>query len=545
MPRIIVNEYDNTTAANADYANFSVLIFGPTAEGKEIKNVVDENNVYECSSVTDFEMAIGKVPSGELKVTLDAVAPTLYDPSAEINGGSSPVGTPVKCTGDNIEAIKKKVTDGEFSVYLAEESEEAQPGFLSMDGYVFKKVSTVAEVIEDSSYAIILPGGEGQDGNDVYSYGNQMAYELLKLGYTVLYRVIDQDFMDSLKKAGTERDEEINKVIEPLKDKSVYDFRYVVTGFMNETYFANALALQLCEAVNETSVSEVASNGRGDCILLVDIPYSWYTAQDDSNIPSPLTQVDAVENIKNNLASGIIESKYVAIFAPYVKYNFTNNEVSGYISEGENDGLLDGKTFPASFHYLACAAKSNSVYNEWYAVAGYTRGISDYDVAGLGCTFGENAANVLQPRQITSDGVHCAVNLIIKIRNEYLIWGNRTAYALNSSNLLASHFLNIRQLCTTIKKEVYYACKRFTFDPSSDLLWNNFTMTIRPTLEKMKADQGITDYKIVRVQSKERAVLKARIRVVPVEACEDFYIDLVLEDSIAGTTVNVDESENA
>ena len=70
-------------------------------------------------------------------------------------------------------------------------------------------------------------------------------------------------------------------------------------------------------------------------------------------------------------------------------------------------------------------------------------------------------------------------------------------------------------------------------------------MTIRPTLEKMKADQGITDYKIVRVQSKERAVLKARIRVVPVEACEDFYIDLALEDSIAGTTVNVDESETA
>lgn len=545
MPRIIVNEYDNTTAANADYANFSVLIFGPAAEGKKIENVVDENNVYECSSVTDFETTIGKVPSGKIKVLLDSVAPTLYDPSAVINAESHPVGTPVKCTSGNIEAIKKKVTDGEFSVYLAEESEETQPGFLSMDGYVFKKVSAVTEVVEDSSYAVILSGGEGQDGNEVYSYGNQMAYELLKLGYTVLYRVIDQDFMDGLKKVGTERDELINKVIEPLKDKSVYDFRYVVTGFMNETYFANALALQLCEAVNETPESEVASNGRGDCILLVDIPYSWYTSQDGSNIPSPLTQVEAVDNIKNNLASGIIESKYVAIFAPYVKYNFTANEVSGYISEGENDGLLDGKTFPASFHYLACAAKSNSIYNEWYAVAGYTRGISDYDVSGLGCTFGENAANVLQPRQITSDGVRCAVNLIIKIRNEYLIWGNRTAYTLNSSNLLASHFLNIRQLCTTIKKEVYYACKRFTFDPSSDLLWTNFIMAIRPTLEKMKADQGITDYKIVRVQSSERAVLRARIRVVPVEACEDFYISLAMEDSIAGTTVNVDESENA
>ena len=70
-------------------------------------------------------------------------------------------------------------------------------------------------------------------------------------------------------------------------------------------------------------------------------------------------------------------------------------------------------------------------------------------------------------------------------------------------------------------------------------------MTIRPTLEKMKADQGITDYKFVRIQSNQRATMAARIRIVAVEAVEDFSISLYLEDSISGNTVKVEESENA
>jgi hypothetical protein len=53
------------------------------------------------------------------------------------------------------------------------------------------------------------------------------------------------------------------------------------------------------------------------------------------------------------------------------------------------------------------------------------------------------------------------------------LWGNRTAHMLESEgmgDLVASHFLNIRQLCTTIKKQVYVACRRFTFDPNSNVL---------------------------------------------------------------------------
>ena len=45
--------------------------------------------------------------------------------------------------------------------------------------------------IKDKEYAFIEKGKEGVDGKTESHYGNQIAYELLKLGYTVLFKKID------------------------------------------------------------------------------------------------------------------------------------------------------------------------------------------------------------------------------------------------------------------------------------------------------------------------------------------------------------------
>jgi hypothetical protein len=53
----------------------------------------------------------------------------------------------------------------------------------------------------------------------------------------------------------------------------------------------------------------------------------------------------------------------------------------------------------------------------------------------------------------------------------------------------------------------------------------------------MKADQGIRDYKFVKDATDRKALLKARIRIVPIEAVEDFDIGLYLEDSLEDAVV--------
>ena len=108
---------------------------------------------------------------------------------------------------------------------------------------------------------------------------------------------------------------------------------------------------------------------------------------------------------------------------------------------------------------------------------------------------------------------------------------------------VASDFLNIRQLCCTLKKQIYVACRQLTFDPNSEMLWINFKNKIRPILEKMKADQGIQDYEFVKIANAPKATLKAQIRIVPIEAVEDFEIDVTLEDSLDGVVIGESEAE--
>lgn len=59
----------------------------------------------------------------------------------------------------------------------------------------------------------------------------------------------------------------------------------------------------------------------------------------------------------------------------------------------------------------------------------------------------------------------------------------------------------------------------------------------------MKADQGIKGYTITKIANDKKALLTARIRIVPIEAVEDFDISIYLEDSLTGIVVNANESE--
>ena len=409
MPKIVINEYDNTTTGIREYSNFTVVVPGfiGTASGIDT-SVFNEDGIYECDNQADFIKHVGKAKAKDSQI------------------------------------------------------------------------------------------------------GNQIAYELLGLGYTVLY------------KRFTEKESLGDSAFwEPLKDKATYDFRYVITGLTTLNSGANNEISKLCK-------------GRGDAIALIDIDTAAYS---DTN-GTPKTQAEAIKGIIAETAKLPSADKFSALFAPAVTY------------EGTGDTDYDGnRTFPASFHYLACAIESQATYPEWFAVAGYTRGrCNAFKVAKTTVTLGEAAINALEPRaQKTYDSsstVKTAVNVIAKIKGNYYLWGDRTAHPLGEkadSDLVASHFLNIRQLCTTIKKQLYINCRRFTFEPNSDVLWVKFCNAIEPTLDKMKANQGISDYQIIKKRNPKKAVLSAIIRIVPIEAVEDFEIDLTLEDSIEGDTIIIND----
>ncbi len=596
MPKILINEKDRTSPGSASsYANFSVLLAGfarttPTTEEQklgitadkieELKNEKqDSNGVFEFTSAEDFKNVIG-----------------LVSPKAELGSAGSEV--------------------------------------------------------------------------TVYHYGNQMAYELLNMGYTVLYKVVAASELDKL---GTE------SFWEDFKDKSNYDFRFVSHGLLESTKLTETVATEYDSKLNRLAdlekavailldietkypmpavvdgvqpdgeaITEVTGNrneayaseangcagfkpltnkgavgttpyesfaaayegvigvkddaskpgeintlktaisnllagsvttelindanacianlaeytasgakdangdatndmymkaipGRGDCVALIEVDENKYATSTSSSAHPEVRIIDAI-NEMTGIDAG--NGKFCAMTVPSVYYKMAIDK--------DNPNEFDNNVkFPGAFHYLACFMNSlNLGFAEWYAAAGYTRGVASYMVDFTSVKLGEIAINALEPRNWDDpqkDYPKFACNVIANFRGSYYLWGNRTAHPLGKKNsiatgdLVASSFLNIRQLCCSIKKQLYVACRSFTFDPNSDTLWVNFCNAIRPTLEAMKADQGVRDYKIVKVYTDKKATLKAKIRIIPIEAVEDFDLEVSLEDSFGETAAVVTE----
>ena len=294
----------------------------------------------------------------------------------------------------------------------------------------------------------------------------------------------------------------------------------------------NTVNTHIANLAKYTADTEDKIPGRGDCVALIELDEVSYKNTGSNPEVAIIKAINEMSNITPE------NGKFCAMTVPSVVYDMVDNTVFG-----------NNKKFPGAFHYLACFMNSlQSGFAEWYAAAGYTRGVSSYRIKHTTVTLGEIAINALEPRNTdNSEGSpKFACNVIANFRGSYYLWGNRTAHPLGDANgtegdLIASHFLNIRQLCTTIKKQLYVACRRFTFDPNSDTLWFNFVNAIKPTLEVMKADQGIRDYKIVKVYTDKKATLKAKIRIIPIEAVEDFDLEVSLEDSFGETAAVVTE----
>ena len=190
---------------------------------------------------------------------------------------------------------------------------------------------------------------------------------------------------------------------------------------------------------------------------------------------------------------------------------------------------------PGSFGYLLAFAQSVANKPSWLAVAGASRGrIPSIVSPFVTIKYGEIEANALQSRE---SGAY-TVNPICNI-NPYgvILWGNRTLNPVGlgvtqQQDLVASNFLNIRNLVSSIKKVLFTTSRGLTFEQNSDILWINFKSGITPLLDQMVWGNGIADYRLIKKKSNKKSTLKAVIRIVPIEAVEDFDITVEMADSV-------------
>lgn len=304
---------------------------------------------------------------------------------------------------------------------------------------------------------------------------------------------------------------EWGKRFEELKDKGLYDPKFLCMG-----EFAVGGQYELSGLIG-------VAESRGDCIALVDHPLDMSSSGETGDSYSTRVHTWAQS----------INSAYAAMFSPWCSNTMYN---SGTRAQPVYPLL------PPSFSFLASYANSIKSNPTWLSAAGAFRGA----VPGLvkvGVKYGEKDIDALQNRVTTysagkesfgeGDNAGTAVNPICNIDPfGIIIWGNRTGLLNGADGLKATSFLNIRNLACDVKKTMWKAARRYTFEQNTLRLWLNFCSQIRPLLDQAKTGEGISSYKFVQEETSAKARLKARVIIVPIEAVEDFELSFVLDDSI-------------
>lgn len=278
-----------------------------------------------------------------------------------------------------------------------------------------------------------------------------------------------------------------------LQDKTIYDVKFITSGIyasMDESSSSIASKMLDCAAT------------RRDAFAIIDIKKGI----------DKKSYFDLVSNsFPTTYVNGEDRNNYGTIIAPSVKVTLS--------STGTDEWM------PASFAYLYALASSVKNNPIWLAVAGVVRGqISNFkDIEFI---VDEGVANKWQ-----ADTTIC-INPIRNVRPYgYCIDGNRTL-SRNLEGLKDNSFTNVRLLVIEAKKIANQAMNRLMFESNDSVLWNNFKSLVEPTLEQMKSNRGITDYKITRLETTKKASVAGLIRIMPIEAVEDFTITFSLEDNV-------------
>ena len=391
---------------------------------------------------------------------------------------------------------------------------------------------------------IELPSTEGTtvkaaEGTTVKAEDVKESIELAKKSrvmYNIATRLIDLGFPVLVEGvAATEKTITVNektketakvKVVEIptdsinlLKDKSLFDIRFLTSGI---------------DAVNNASLIGVADE-RQDCIALI-------------NLDETATGFDyKVATIRAGFATK--PSVYAAGFTPWFYSEhptlIKGVEDSTTVSDKPATEEAEKVAIPAAYGYLFAYGRmlANNAA-EWQAVAGPERGIIP-ELSDVCYTYSYEDVEILQARGAdkfvklddAADNVGVAINPIAWVRpNGYILYGNRTLKKNDAKKkTTAQSFLNIRNGINAIKKVMYDAGRTFVFEQNTEVLWINFKNYITPLLDRMQSSDGLLGYTFVKVATDAKARLKAKLTVIPVEAVEDFDLDVYLVDDLTVT----------
>lgn len=513
MPRVNIREIDNTGSDTRSYIENIALLPALKLEGyDEDDNLITVDGTY--TTLASFEAQVKKV--------LKTREIEWIDPEGEPDKYKAE-----RAAVQNLNNIK--------DVFIQDKGYAMAHILLSYGLPIdYKGVyNLIVTYLESGDYATVTPNIQELEGKEVIKnlyteYSDKGKYD----GKFILPPYIDLDKTVTT----TDRTVTPNKIIRSIEERfiiNVDERAMQCAGNRGDSY---ALIYSPNYLKGSTEINKwIQENFNEIATTLIPRPaVSWAVNETTEQYGSYGT----------HYRSNIIVPRY-KITSPYT-YSLDGGESGDYVKV---DYTFINATFPGYLYYLLCYVTNTKTTPDWFAISGAVRGSGPFAIRLIE-QFGDADIDLFQPRsasgEIDNYGNdknlnHIATNGICNIRPYgNIVWGNRTMHPLNvpangsseEIQLVASDFLNIRSLCCDLKKTIYRAARRYTFDPNSDELWFNFKSAVTPLLEKMKSNQGIRDYQFIKIATRKKALFAAKIIITPIEAVEDFDITVQLDDSI-------------
>jgi hypothetical protein len=283
----------------------------------------------------------------------------------------------------------------------------------------------------------------------------------------------------------------------------------------NEQVIANTISMPGVWADKVTDKMISTAETRKDLLAVIDVE-GGYTP----NTEQTTRAIGSVSSVISEVKSRKFNSSYACVFYPWVQIQ-------------ANTGVDSGKLWaPPSVAAIGAFAKSTAQSELWFAPAGFSRG----GLSPLGGSGGPSVVNV--------DGTLSAkdrdklyqlnVNPIASFPGEgIVVFGQKTLQATPS----ALDRINVRRLLIYLKHELSRISRSLLFEPNVNATWVRFKSQADSLLSQVKANFGVTEYKIVLDETTttadliDRNILYAKVYIKPTRAIEYIVVDLVVTNT--------------
>ena len=242
------------------------------------------------------------------------------------------------------------------------------------------------------------------------------------------------------------------------------------------------------------NVIEDDEDGRkGDALYIIttpDKPFGASDAEDDMYTADDI--VDLLEDTN-------VDSSYAATYFPWVKYFDTDSGT--YIN------------LPATKDVMRNFAFTDNTAAPWFASAGINRG-------SVNCVKAHHFT-----KQTEEDTLYDGrVNVIKTFASDGVkVWGNKTLSTTDGP----LNRINVRRLMIRVKKLITQAARQLIFEQNDATLRKQFQSLVEPILANVRANRGITDYRLdvqQSVECEDEHELSATIWIKPTPTLE--YISI-------------------